>query len=377
MSDPPLPEADRTEGHPHPRETSVLFGQHRAAQAFLDAWTAGRLHHAWLLRGPRGVGKATLAYRIARALIADPGDDGAGLFGDAPARSIDVPSDCPVQARILAQAEPRLFVLRRTWDVDKKRLQTQVSVDDVRAMRRFLSLSAADGGWRVIIADSADEMTRSAANALLKFLEEPPPRSLFLLLSHAPAGLLATIRSRCRTLDLAPLDPDALAAALEAAGAEAPAGAEAALAQLSAGSVGEALRLVARDGLALYARLVQMLGGGRADRAALAKLAAMCAGRDGADHYGATLDMLRLICARLARAAATGTPAPEAAPGEHALVANVAAHPQQAPLWAETLARITATTRHAVTVNLDPSQCVIDTVLEIDATLARARAVAA
>ena len=263
MSDQPLPEADRIEGHPHPRETSVLYGQDRAAQAFLDAWTAGRLHHAWLLRGPRGVGKATLAYLIARALIADPGDDGAGLFGDAPARSIDVPADCPVQARILAQAEPRLFVLRRTWDADKKRLQTQISVDDVRAMRRFLSLSAADGGWRVIIADSADEMTRSAANALLKFLEEPPPRSMFLLLSHAPAGLLATIRSRCRTLDLAPLDPDALAAALAAAGAAPPAGAEAALAQLSAGSVGEALRLVARDGLELYARLVQMLGSGR------------------------------------------------------------------------------------------------------------------
>ncbi|HET7408745.1 MAG TPA: DNA polymerase III subunit delta' [Paracoccaceae bacterium] len=375
-ADTPAPEPDRVEGHPHPRETAALYGQEAAERRFLDAWAGGRLHHAWLIRGPAGIGKATLAYRIARALIAQAPT--GGLFGEPETPpTLDAPENDPVRQRIVAQSEPRLFVLRRRPD-DKGRLRTVITVDDVRALRGFLGLSATDGGWRVVIVDPADEMNRNAANALLKFLEEPPAQTVFLLISHAPAGLLPTIRSRCRTLDLQPLGPVDLARALGQAGAEIPAGAETALAELSGGSAGQALRLVAGDGLALYARIVRLFEGGRGiDRGAMTDLAERCAGRANADTYRLLLQLTQILVARLARAAATGAVPPEAAPGEAALIAAIARTPRQAAPWAEALAVIGATTRHAVAVNLDPAQTVLNTFLELDATIGRVRAAAA
>lgn len=387
-ADDEVTEPDRVEGHPHPREAAALYGQDDAERRFLDAWAGGRLHHAWLLRGPAGIGKATLAYRIARALIAEAsGDAGGGLFGEpeppaAPA-TLEAPEGDPVRARIVARSEPRLFVLRRTPNPDatgeaKTRLRTQIAVDDVRRLRQFLGLTAADGGWRVVLIDPADEMNRSSANALLKYLEEPPARCMFLLISHSPAALLPTIRSRCRTLDLRPLGPDDLARALADAGAEVPRGHETALAELSAGSAGQALRLVAGDGVPLYGRIVALLDGGRTvARGPMTELAEQCSGRKNAEFYRLVLQLMQVLVARLARAAATGAVPPEAAPGEAALMAAVARHPAQAVPWAEALATVGATTRHAVAVNLDPAQTVLNTFLELDATLGRVRAAAA
>lgn len=379
--DAPPPEPDRVPGFPHPRENQHLFGQDRAQRAFLDAWTGGRLHHAWLLRGPQGIGKATLSYRVARALIALETPAAGGMFGDMDPiipDTLDVPTECPVRTRIEAQAEPRLSVLRRTQHPNTGRMRNDITVEDVRAMRRFLQLSAADGGWRVIIVDDADQMNRNAANALLKYLEEPPPSCLFLLVSHSPAGLLPTIRSRCRTLDLAPLGPDDLAFALGAVDAVPGQGSETALAQLSAGSVGQALRLMAGDGLSLYTDLVALMNrGSGVDRALMTQVAESCAGRDSVDRYAAVLGLVKILLARLAKAAATGQVPQAAAGGEPELIAAIASVPGQAAAWAETLARISATTRHAVAVNLDPASTILDTLLEIDSTLARVRSIAA
>ncbi|MEM7746233.1 MAG: DNA polymerase III subunit delta' [Pseudomonadota bacterium] len=376
MAEEQLPEADRVAGHPHPRETEHLIGQKTAERAFLDAWASGRLHHAWLLRGPRGVGKSTLAYRIARALLAE--QPAGALFGSGPAvpQSLDPPEGCSTRTRILARAEPRLFVLRREVN-DKGLLQTQIPVDRVRAVRSFLHMSAADGGWRVVIVDPADEMNVNAANALLKYLEEPPSKTVFLLLSHAPAGLLPTIRSRCRTLDLAPLAPEALAQALAASSAVIADADRTALAELSAGSVGEALRLVAGDGLATYRGIVSALGPRGVDRAKIMALSAGVGGRAGAERYRLVIGLTLLLLARLARAAATGAPPHEAVPGEAALIAATASTPAQAGPWADALAKLSERTRHATAVNLDPAQVVIDMFLELDATLAEVRSVAA
>jgi len=373
------PEPDRIAGYPHPRETGRLFGQDAAERGLLGAWAEGRLHHAWLLRGPRGVGKATLAYRIARALIADgPGSGAAeGLFGaEAPAipTSLDAPENCPVAARIRAQSEPRLAVLRRTVGERTGRLRTQISVDDVRSVKRFLSLTAADGGWRAVIVDAADEMNSSAANALLKVLEEPPARTGLLLVSHSPAALLPTIRSRCRSLDLRPLGAEALAAALAEAGAPVAAAQAEPLAILAGGSVGEALRLAAGGGVALYDRLVALHGRGKGiERAAMVELAEQVAGRGAEASYELVARLTLTLLGRLARHGATGADAGTASPGEAALMAAVARNPAQAALWAETAARVAASAAHARAVNLDPGQTIIDTFLEIDTTLARAR----
>jgi DNA polymerase-3 subunit delta' len=216
MSDDALPEADRLDGAPHPRETAALFGQSVAEAAFLSALNSGRLPHAWLLTGPRGVGKATFAWRAARYLIATPPETGDALFAPPPAESLDIDAGHPVARRIRALSEPDLLLLRRAWDHDRKRLKAQLTVDEVRGLKGFFALSS-DGGRRVVIVDCADEMNPSAANALLKELEEPPKNTVMFLISHQPSGLLPTIRSRCRMLRFEPLSsPDLLAALTQA-----------------------------------------------------------------------------------------------------------------------------------------------------------------
>ncbi|HGG64153.1 MAG TPA: DNA polymerase III subunit delta', partial [Rhodobacteraceae bacterium] len=150
-----LPEPDRIEGAPHPRETAKLLGQGKAEAAFLQAYNSGRLHHAWLVTGPRGVGKATLAWKLARFLLAEPADDGMSMFGDeTKPTSVDISPDHPVAHRMAALSEPRLFLLRRAWDEKAKKLKSVITVDEARKLRNFFALSATDGGRRVVIVDT-------------------------------------------------------------------------------------------------------------------------------------------------------------------------------------------------------------------------------
>ncbi|MEM6745522.1 MAG: DNA polymerase III subunit delta', partial [Pseudomonadota bacterium] len=251
LADDPPPEPDRAEGAPHPRETSRLFGHAPAEAAFVQAWDAGRLHPAWLIPGPRGVGKATLAWRLARGVLAARGEAGA-----APLR-LDLAPDSPEFRRVASLGEPRLRLLRRGWDDKTKRLRTRISAEDARGLKSLFEQSAADGGWRVAVIDCLDEMNPQAANALLKLIEEPPTRALFLLVCHAPSRVLPTIRSRCRALPLSPLSPEDLAAAV--AQADPSAQMSPALAALAEGSAGEALRLAASGGPDLYAQLAEIL----------------------------------------------------------------------------------------------------------------------
>ncbi|MBF9031004.1 DNA polymerase III subunit delta', partial [Rhodobacterales bacterium HKCCE3408] len=211
-----IPEPDAIPGVPHPRLTPRVFGHGAAEADFLSAFNSGRLHHAWMLTGPRGVGKATLAWRMARFLLAT--EPGGGLFG-AP-DSLDTDPADPVARRVAALSEPRLFLLRRGLNEKTGKHYREITIDETRRLRGFFQLSAGDGGARAVIVDAADEMTTAAANALLKVLEEPPARATLFLVCHQPARILPTIRSRCRTLRLAPLGPDDLASALSQAGVE-------------------------------------------------------------------------------------------------------------------------------------------------------------
>ena len=185
--------ADSAFAWPVPRENPHLVGHELAAGALVEAWGSGRLAHAWLIAGPRGIGKATLAYRFARFVLA--GGEGGGNDGLAMA------PEHPVFQRAAAGGHSDLAVIERGLG-DRGRLRAEIVVDDVRKANAFLSLTAGEGGWRVVIVDAADEMNRNAANALLKRLEEPPSRVLFLLVSHAPSRMPATLRSRCRLLSL-------------------------------------------------------------------------------------------------------------------------------------------------------------------------------
>ncbi|MEO1540765.1 MAG: DNA polymerase III subunit delta' [Pseudomonadota bacterium] len=372
MTDDALPEPDRIADAPHPRETPRLFGQNPAEAAFLQAFTAGRLHHAWMLSGPRGVGKATLAWRIARFLASQPVESGGDMFGAPPSpTTLDTDPDHPVYRRSLALAEPGIVLCRRPWDEKTKRLRTAITVEEVRKLKSQFTLSATDGGWRVAIIDAMDEMNTAAANALLKLLEEPPERTVFLLVCHQPGRLLPTIRSRCRELRLSRLSADALSEALAQAGFAVDGDAEA-LAELSAGSAGEAVRLATEGGLALYGEMIARLGEApNMNRAALSRLADQATGRDAVTRYDLMIRLVDLILTRLARRGATGQDAPEAAPQEAATLARLAPSPAAAIAWAELSETLAKRIGHARGVNLDPGQVMLDTFLHVDATARR------
>ncbi|MEP4194216.1 MAG: DNA polymerase III subunit delta' [Aliishimia sp.] len=363
-----IPRSDQIPGAPHPRDTVELIAQTDAEAAFLQAFTSSRLHHGWLLMGPQGVGKATLAYRIARFLLATPDQEDDGLFGaPPPPTSLDIPEDHPVNARVLAGSEPGLRVITRTINEKTGKLRDEIVVDNIRKLAEFFHLSAADGGRRVVIVDAADELNVSAANALLKMLEEPPEATTLLLLAHQPSRLLPTIRSRCRTLRLSPLAPDQMSTALSQAGADADAITSTALSELSGGSVGSALRLLNLSGLEIYAEVIALLGTmPRLDRLRALKLADAAAQRGAEEKLDLLLVMIDTALARLARTGATGVAAPEAAPDEAAIFARLAPSPWAARQWADAAAKVSARMRHARSVNLDPAALVLDTLIKLN-----------
>ena len=360
------PEPDRVTGAPHPRETRALIGHHAAEQAFLDAFNSGKLHHGWMITGPLGLGKATLAWKIARFLLANPMEDG-DMFAPSAPQSLDISEDHPVSHRLLALSEPRLFLLRRAFDDDKKKLKSMITVDEVRRMKSYFALSAADGGRRVAIIDAVDEMNPAAANALLKLLEEPPANVTLLLISHQPSKLLPTIRSRCRELRLHPLGAQDVALALAAMG-DAPSD-PVPLAELSAGSVGEAIRILNLDGLRLYSQLIQLFATlPQLDRSRAASLAEIGTGRGNEEKFDLLLMLIDLFLARLARAGTLGFCPPQAAPGEAELIARLSPTPQAARDWADLAQSMGNRVRRGRAVNLDPAALLMDMVLKIDET---------
>lgn len=358
-------EPDRLDGAPHPRETAVLFGQDLAEAAFLASRLGGQTHHAWAITGPRGIGKATLAWRIARYMLA--GGTGASLAMDP---------EHPVFRQTRALGAARIFLARRPWDEKAKRLRTAITIDEIRALKAFFQLSAPDGGWRVALVDAADDLTPQAANALLKTLEEPPPRSLILLVCHQPARLLPTLRSRCRGLRCAPLAAPDLAAALAAAGVAPPEDPRL-IATLAAGSVGEAIRLISAEAPALYGDITALLAACPGlDRRRLIALAESCAGRGAEARYDAVLRLALTAVARLAQHA-TGRPLPPLTDAEAQAQGRLASAPHQARLWADLASTLAARSDHARAVHLDPAQVILDTFLRIDAAATEARASAA
>ena len=364
MSDDDLPEADRAAGAPHPRETVVLYGHHAAEAEILAALTGDRMHHAWMLTGPKGIGKATLAWRMARCLLAkEPAD--AGMFGDLPEapQSLDVSTDHPVARRIAALSEPGCLLVRRAWDIDRKRLKTQITVEEVRKLNTFFGLSAAEGGHRVVIVDSADEMNPSAANALLKVLEEPPKNAVLILVCHQPARLLPTIRSRCRVLRLNELGAEDMARALGDTGIETEGGE--ALYELARGSVGAAIRLHGEDGLALYANILGVIGTAPAmDRPRLQKLIEHITTRGADARLELAITLVDTALARIARRAAGMTPYAEACLGEADILARLAT--TKAQTWAGLQQNLSARIAHGRAVNIDPASLLTDAFLQIN-----------
>ncbi len=352
--------------HHHPRDTQNLFGHAEAEQTLLDAFNTSRMHHGWLLTGPKGVGKATLAWKMARFMLAtpDPQEDGGLFGGPEPASTLDIDPEHPVARRIASGAESGLISVTCTPN-EQGRMRQNIVVEDIRRISGFFQLSAADGGRRIVIVDAADDMNVSAANALLKMLEEPPERTTLFLVSHQPSRLLPTIRSRCRTLRLHPLLPDDLSRALDQFGI-APEAPEV-LGALAAGSVGEAVRLEMLEGRALYTTLVRLLGTlPRLDHGAALKLAEAAAARGAEQKLELFYTLLETAMSRLVRQGATGHSAPVmAAPDEAQIFARLAPNPASARDWANAAETAFARARHGRAVNLDPAALVLDTLFKL------------
>jgi DNA polymerase-3 subunit delta' len=287
-------EPDRLEGLPLPRERTRLIGHRATERALLDAYRSERFHHAWILGGPKGIGKATLAYRFARFVIAHPDRFGPEV---AAAADLALPESHPVFQTVASGGNPNILHLRRPWDDKQKRFKTELPVDEVRRTVSFFGTTASTSAWRVCIVDAADDMNISSANALLKILEEPPARSLFLVLSHAPGRLLPTIRSRCRRLDMTPLGESEIAEGLAELAPEAaadPAGLQD-LARFADGSLRSALTLLSGDGLAITKGFLALAGQSpKTDTAALHALGDMVAARNQDDNWDAFLHIWRM-----------------------------------------------------------------------------------
>lgn len=340
-------EPDRLEGFSSPREVERLVGHAAARAEFEEALRGGRLHHAWLIVGPEGVGKATLAYGFAREVL---------VLGH------EAHPDPALFSKVAGLSHPNLLLLRRSYNDRTKRYSQWIGVDEVRRLRNFLGHSAGETGWRVVIVDRADELNQNAANALLKALEEPPARTLFLLIATAEGRIPVTIRSRCRALRLSGLGDKELDQAVRAAlNRDDHDGDEATLATalaLSQGSVRRALELATGEGIGLYRDVLTHLGRlPDIDGPQVQKLADRLSGVSDLERLELFFSLLLGVIERLIRFTAAG----EGAIGEEADLARKLLVRESLPAWVDTWEAIGAARDDALALNLDRALLVLET----------------
>ena len=271
----------------------MILGHDLAIERFLAAWRGGAMHHAWLLTGPRGLGKASFARAAALRMLAEaagPAPDGEG---------IDTPETHPTAHLMKAGSHPDFRLLERIENKSGTALQRNISIEQVRALGDLFSVTPAMSDWRAVVIDAADDLEASAANALLKMLEEPPAKCVFLLVSHVPGRLLPTIRSRCRTLEFQPLGDDVMTSVLTEQGIEASKTSE--LVRRAGGSPGKALSYAALDLGPLHEQALAIMRSGDPVNERRSKLAQALALKAAADRYIAFLQIIPTMIADEAR----------------------------------------------------------------------------
>lgn len=369
--DPDIPESDRLEGFPHPRETSGLVGHGEAERRFLDGYRGSKLQHAWIIGGPMGIGKATFAYRAARFVLKYPTPD---LVPDSGKDSLYVSPEDPVSHRIAARAHTNLLVLNRPWDSKTKKLKTVLTVDEVRRTVRFFGRTAGEEGWRICIVDSADEMNPNAANALLKILEEPPSKVLFFLVSHVPGRLLPTIRSRCRRLDLSALSVSDCADVMAELVGERQSRVDMEIAaRLGEGSVGQGLKLLEGGGIAIHKQMLGLLANlPNVDVKRLNQFSDKIAPRAASAEYDLFCDLILKWIARMVRGVSTGELS--SVPQNEADLMVRLANRHSAAHWADAWEKINRSLMRANALNLDRKQTIAVMFYELEQTMKAAQA---
>jgi len=348
---------DDLEGWPAAEESTDWFGDAAAEQTLLEAFHSGRIHHAWLICGPKGIGKATLAFRFARFVLAHP-DPGAPEVAAAADLSVD--PQHPAFRRVAARAHPNLLVLQRAYNDDRKRFYTELTVDEIRRTVAFFGSTAGEPGWRIAVVDPADDLNPNAANALLKNLEELPARSLFLIVCHAPGRLLPTIRSRCRRLNVRPLTSQAIERALSERLRDTAAldtGALQLATSLAEGSLRRAIHLTDGGGMEIYRDLARILENvPDIDVEAMHALATRVAARDADEVFDSFLDAL---CGWLDRRVRG-----EEEPDDSLRLSPAV---RRAPLesWAQVWEKVRRSSTLAEALNLDRKQAVLSILMTL------------
>lgn len=273
----------------------MILGHDKAVDAFESAWKAGTLHHAWLLAGPKGVGKATFARAAATRVLADA----AGPKVDLP--GLETPEDHPTARLVEAGSHPDMRWLERLENEKTGALARSITVNQVRSLAELFDLTPSMSPWRAVVIDAADDMEKSAANALLKMLEEPPANCVFLIVSHAPGRLLPTIRSRCRTLTFQALGDDVMASVLEAQLPALAAAERSRIVARAGGSIGRAMAFAALDLARLQDAAVKILRDGDPTNSRRSDLAIELGRKGAAERYAAFLDLVPTLIAAQAR----------------------------------------------------------------------------
>ena len=355
------PEADRLDDAPHPRQTQVLHGHDWAEKQMAASFATGRMHHGWLIAGPAGIGKATLAYRLARHILAKPGERAPG------GQSLEIAPETTAARQVLALSHPGLLLIRRPWDAKGKRFTATIPVDEVRRIRSFVTHTAAGGAFRVVIVDTADELNTNAANALLKSLEEPPPATIFLLVTSEPGRLLPTVRSRCRTIDLRPLSETdlkrAAMKALETSDREPPGASDwVRLIGLSDGSVRRLLLLWLSDGLKMQERLDKLFQGLPAiDWGLVHTLGDELGSAAASQRFETFFELLLQLLARMIRARARNSTS-----GPEGILAARLIPEARLATWAELWETVVREKGDALALNLDRKSLILDTFRRIE-----------
>ena len=366
-----IPLSDKIEGAPHPSKAERIFGHETASKEFLDLFAASRLHHGWLLCGPRGVGKATLAWQITKFLLTMPdlNLDSDLLGGPLKIpKTLEISPDHPISRRIAAGSEPGVFIVRRAYDEKRKRHKQVITVDEIRKLKSFFGLTSADAGRRIVIVDCAEDMNSSAANALLKILEEPPENAFLFLISHQPARLLPTIRSRCRVMRLDSLDNSSIVKALKAAGINFDISQLDSLTKLSKGSIGEAVRILNMQGLSMYEEIIDILRSlPRLNNKKVRSMADRLSGQGASSEFELFISLFETALNRLVL---SGTRKEYfehiASVGESEVFNRLSPDHLAARTWAEVTQNASERLRKGRAVNLDPAGLILDTFFKIE-----------
>ena len=359
------PEADKLDGCPHPRKTLNLFGHKKAQTEILNALKNKKIHHAWLVCGPKGIGKATLVWKMARALLTLE-ENAKNSENSNSAANLNVAINNPIYKKTLALTEPKLHLLRRNWDLKTEKFRQSITIEDIRALKGFFNLSSTDDGRRIVIIDSADDLQIAGANALLKILEEPPAKTTILIVSHNPSQLLSTIKSRCRILNLKPLASTELQLGIDQAlGIDSEINTS--ISELANGSIGDAIHLLNNRGIEIYERLCILFGSSPSlDRPKAIELASELTKMKSEESFYILISMLNIFINRLALTGAGASPKVEIIQNEFSVLTKLSPNLSSAKIWSELGQKILNDAIKAKSVNIELSSVLLNLFLKFN-----------